>query len=274
MAISEWTGAVSSDPNNAGNWTAGAVAAGQDLYITGSINIDGFDHSAIAVDSINVSPSFTGTIGASGNPWIIDCLGVLRMQGGGDEAWFEGDYPIVIAGPVKTTANACQIKGVGTNIDDLVVIGGNVQIVTGSTIVRVHLIGGGSVAGRPNLTIPTGCTVTDVNVTSGVMAMSSSPSGVVTIAGGTYKHMVGTATLAMVVGGEYLFYDGTITTLRAFKGFFSTAIADAIRTITNADLYAAARFDLDAQTTVTWTNDPKLYGAQPLLPHGIAILMS
>ena len=274
MAINEWLGRISSNPNTGGNWTGGIPAAGDHVYITGSVNIDGFDHSAVAVDSINVSPSFTGTIGASGNPWIIDCLQELRMQGGGNEAWFEGDYPVVIAGPKKNLPNACQIKGVGTNIDDLVVIGGNVQIVTGTTIVRVHLIGGGSVAARPNLTIPTGCTVTDVNVTSGVMEMSTSPSGVVIVAGGTYKHMVGTATLVNLVGGEYFFRDGTITRLRAFKGFFSTSITDTIRTITDADFYADARLDLEDQTTVTWTNNPKLYGARPLLPFGTAISMS
>jgi len=137
------TGAVASDttttasagPNDwnaVANWENGAAIpiTTDKVYISGGYSIYyGLNQSAIALKSLHVGRSFTGTIGDPINGYYLRintnnaAPNTAWLNSGGDGVWIKGTMPTVrimgsVAGP-----NSVQVAG---DVDNLIMVGPNV----------------------------------------------------------------------------------------------------------------------------------------------------
>lgn len=92
MATKTWTGSGSWD--TAGNWNpSGVPGLTDDCVIDGSGDIDG-GATNNDVESISVARTYTGSIGASGSPLVIDCTDLRHFSPG--SAHFDGVYTTTV----------------------------------------------------------------------------------------------------------------------------------------------------------------------------------
>ncbi len=220
MAKPRWNGSV-------GNWgtasewavTASVPVADDDVSFDDDSNVSvtaGLDQTGIgggagALDSLNFSSNYEGSIGTSSDYLQIDA-DYLNYEGSGSAAYFDIGANVSTVATINSstmTANAVNLKG---TIGDLTVLGGNVT--AAETMTTIH-IGAAQGANDVIFTLSTGATVTTINTYSGSSFLNS------------------VHTTLNIYGGVVTLEDisaGTVTNVNVYDGTF---MMNSTRTITN-----------------------------------------
>lgn len=266
------------DPTVAANWSpSGAPASSDNLYLrnTSQDMIGGDLGVGVDLGSFNVHPSFTGNIGSSGSHVIFNSAKV-QMFGSGDECFIEGRtddrIDTFVAGPRQFAANACQVDG---KVGLLRCVHGAVALVSGATInvgdALIEVDGEGRGTRSVRLTIPSGCTITALNLNSGHVKNSSTIT-TVRLDGGQFAHLLGTLTTVHQTAGVLFHDDGTITLLELKGGMYDASrTAKSGKTLTTinkrsvrAVLNMKNRGGVGKPTTLTVYGDPQFDDGQVL----------
>lgn len=260
MATKKWVG---TDSGNEGDWAtaanwdgSGVPSNGDAVYFDGSSNQDvteGFDQSAVALASLNVSKEYTGSIGSTGSPLIIDAT-TLRYYGSGTFAGFSGDYPTVYIDSSQTAANSIELTGQGTDINNLYIFKGRVLLKTGSTVVATYIMYRDSKLNDVVLNIEPSCTLTGITTLGGSGTIRSAIS-TLTQREGSFIHTTGAITTWNGYGGKLDWQSATtMVTANIFGGTLDTRNYLYPRTITTANLYQGGVLHQNPALTVTTLN--------------------
>ena len=146
MATRNWSGAVSGDWSNAGNWDT-APASGDDVIInTGSRNIDaGLSQGALDLNSLWVGPTYTGQIGNSDTAMLTISSAKIIIAGGGSQHYITNgntnidEFEVISIGSAGTGNLTC-----GGTITKLIVRMGHIKLYSGTTTTAYLMADGGS----------------------------------------------------------------------------------------------------------------------------------
>ncbi|MDB5353599.1 MAG: hypothetical protein JWN24_52 [Phycisphaerales bacterium] len=230
-----WSSTSSTDPTLGANWTksdgttGAAPANGDDVYIqaipgVALANIAAADMSAVTLNSLTISQTFTGTIGTAATTgafgywkigattWSIGAPSPDGVAYGGSgrikidfgSAAFSGT--VIASGPsADSGAEPIRIKGTSAT-NKLYVLGGRVGVATNlpgetASVAEVDVAGSGAVCN-----LGPGVTWTNANAASGAaLSTASGSSGALSIASGATAITQGAAAIATVNAG------GTVT---------------------------------------------------------------
>jgi hypothetical protein len=230
-----WSSTSSTDPTLGANWTksdgttGAAPANGDDVFIqaipgVALANIGSADMSAVTLNSLTISQTFTGTIGTAATTgtfgywkigattWSIGAPSPDGVAYGGSgrnkidfgSAAFSGT--VLASGPsADSGAEPIRIKG-SNAANKLYVLGGRVGVATNlpgetATVAEVDVAGSGAVCN-----LGPGVTWTNANAASGAaLSTSSGSSGALSVASGATAITQGAAAVATVNAG------GTVT---------------------------------------------------------------
>ena len=253
MATRTWTGAVDGDWSDLNNWDEGAVPiSGDDVFIvSGSVDIDGGDYSAVTLDRLVVGARYRGTIATTGTKLQINATD-LDYAGNGDMAWFYGTYGTVTVQDTSTNTQALNLAGlsVSDTIGGIRVLGGKGTINVASNCeitTTIEQIGADSVT----LTIADGTTIggaLTLTIDSGKVELSEAVP-TVNMLGGFLEIDVdgGTFTTVSQYGGKIQHSPSdscTITTLVIYSGKFDSSESTAPSfTITNLTIHEDGTLD-------------------------------
>lgn len=232
-----WNGA-SVDWNVAGNWSPSGVPTNSDDIVfdgtsTQSVtaNVDrSADGTWSTARKFVVTPEYTGTIGSTSAPLIMNFEGILTYRGGSatSEFWFDqndsgsGMTEAKLA-PAGTQANACRLDGTYIDVDCM---RGKVQFKTSAIITEeLRLIADSQLGGSPIVDVPNGVTVTGVEafVLDGQLLSDVAWPSLVLCGNGKVEHSIDTAaTIALLIqgGGEFVSKLGTVTLYHIYGGRF------------------------------------------------------
>ncbi len=268
------------DVNLAANWSTNALPAnGDDVYITGTgqgllYNLDAL--AAIVLNTLTFDTTFTGQCGllaqnANGyeeyrpryfqikTPTETYLAGTgggsqLIQRDNGSQAWTVNVS--ATGSPITQGRPALLLKGSsGSNV--LTVTRGVVgsAIDPGDTAVWATVNVGYQTSQRTDvtLTLGSGCTVTTIDQTGGIVNAFTSATTWTQQAGTAYLYGTGTITTLDVEGGTFLYQsNGTCTTLTVGTNGTADYRSDPrSRTVTNSTVYGTL---LDPNKTVTFTN--------------------
>lgn len=233
MATYFWTSTSSTDPTLGANWTKSdgtigtAPASGDDLFIqaipgVALASIGAADMSAVTLNSLTISQTFTGTIGSSSTSgatfgyWKIGATTWTVGTPSPDGTAFSGSGRIKLdfgsvahSGTVLATgpsadsgAEALRIKG-SNAANKLYVLGGRVGVATNlpgetATLAEIDVSGSSAVAN-----LGPGVTWTTANVANGGnLTTNSGSTGALSIASGATATTQGIGSIATLnVGG-------------------------------------------------------------------------
>ena len=243
MTVRIWSGAAGDSLwNTVGNWDTGVPITGDDVYIiSGSASINGYDASAVTLDSLVVGSQYTGTIGTSGAKLQVSATDV-DFSGQG-VTYLEGDYVTFTVLDTSSSATALNISAGGSDdITTLRILGGsgNINLAASCDITTIEQIGAGGVT----LSILDSVDLTGASLTmdSGIVEMGQAiPT--ITIFGGELKSTIdsGTVTLLEQYGGKVRWNVTaacTITTLTIYAGLFDSSNSISSQfTITNTTIH-------------------------------------
>lgn len=282
MAARHWVGGGApnaGDWQQANNWAEGAVpvAADEVYFDRGAQDVDqGLNNAAVNLDLLYVSGKYSGSIGATGTPLLLDQIDDFFYAGVGDEAWFDtadavnGINNAVIANS-GTGADALHLDGF---IGLLNVLKGKVTLDTGADAQDIEVSYVTSVASDATLSITAACTLAAL-VQNGGTVTNLSNITTLTVLQGTHTHGVAggttTATTINVSGGTVNYYsNGALTTLDVRGGVFSATGSRGPFTITNASVWDGGTLNLrNEQLNITVTNGVYQYGSGRLyVDHG------
>lgn len=235
-------------------------AAGDDVRIpSGSGDIAGGDYSSVAIADFVVEDGYTGTIGSSTAPLIID-PDAFRFYGLG-ESYIDIHSANISPQIFKTGPAGAGFRSLyltGSNINIVNVVGGTVGIASlsgqTSTVAEVRVVGSDA-----NVWAGSGCSLTTWYQTAGEGEQRCA-STTTTVYGGTLKTVEeGAITTMNVYGGTVLPEStGTITTLNAYGGETNFLGSGAARTVSTLNqqagttvLYDRTAVTLSAISTVT-----------------------
>jgi hypothetical protein len=255
MAIIEWNGATG-DFNLGTNWV-GSVAPGvadTALFNQGSQDVDTDVTTIAALDGFVVYPTYTGTLGGSGNE-ITSSINFVKHFGS-SALWLKD-----AAGTTDDVFIQCADASTAVNLGSATMTRvtlnrGNVTIAADMGTIALLAVGQVSSANDCNVTITTGAgTVTEYIQRSGtVTAPNTITDGSV---GGGILNKTGTTSVTNLNAypGSTVNYksSGTITWLRGFGGFVD--LGDKALTVTNAVYHPGFRIKYDPKL-VTFTNTP------------------
>lgn len=277
----------------ASNWAEGAIPAnGDDVVITKTSTsiYHGLDQSAVALNSLTIEASFTGTIGL---PLINTGSGSAGGSFGSTSGYREyrsrylaiGASTVVIgsgsgsgSGRIQldlgtTTSWSMTVYGTGTSLDanaNALLVKGNGSLLAASkgsiglntesgdtstvTAIRTGYVN--TPQTDVNLTIGAGATITTLDISGGVINCYSGfttlnmTAGTLTVQGGALN-----ATTLNVTGGTvYYQATGTLTTVNLATGaIFDRSRDNRSCTIGTLNLYSGCTF-LDPTKAITFTN--------------------
>jgi len=273
MAVKVWAGSLSQDWSVAGNWTpSGVPIAGDDVYFKDSgvaCNL-GLGQSAIVLDSLHVSQSYTGTLGGDAGEYLQIATTILDIGGKLSGQTGLGSSRILID---LGTTTACEVTvyTTGATVDglsalDIIANNANTNFLIKSGSVGIGSDLSANVVGTFNLhggttLISSTVTMTKINQ-SGGLCESNSDLPDIDLTGGqlialdgvtaiTTALMDDTAQLDLQTSGAL-----TITTLTVVSGVLNALIMNAV-TITTLKVAPKASINLDNRF-VTLTNDVQL----------------
>lgn len=151
MAAKTWLGNDAGnlgDASVAANWSpSGVSGAADDLYFADSTQGVTAGLTALAtinLTSLNIHPTYTGSIGATGTPFVVANCTDIRFRGGGLETWLQAD-----------AVTTCQVRGSATGSDAFSLEGDGSLVITDLDVSDAY-------AG--------GCTITNGTITDVLMA--------------------------------------------------------------------------------------------------------
>ena len=264
------------------NWSpANVPVSGDDLMFDGNAGYDVLPSEAQPggaaddFDSITITADFAYNFGEAGTAVIFDATAgadVLRIDASGCPTYcmIDGGFPDATILNTGTGATACQLDGTFTVLN---LIKGTITMVTGCTITTGNILYSSTQATDVNLTIPTGCTITNVYQRGGVVTCASAVATRLDIDSGTFTHSDGnTATLNQRGGTYYWNCEGdTITKANLFGGTFDTRNNGVGKTITNMDIWPGATAYLNnGGQNIVLTNAANYYGGTVVFDKGSA----
>ena len=261
MATRTWTGtAGDNDWSNTANWDEGSVpVSSDDVYIvSGSESIDGYDASAVTLDSLVVGSQYTGTIGSSGAKLQISST-VVDFSGKG-VTYLEGDYVTFTVLDTATGSTALNISADGADdITTLRILGGSGTINLAATcdLTTIEQIGADGVT----LSIADSVDLTGATLTmdSGIVEMGQAVPTIV-VFGGELKSTIDSGTITSIdqYGGKIRWSPTascTITTLTVYAGKFDSSNSTAPTfTITNTTLHDGELDERSGIENAVYTN--------------------
>lgn len=274
MATKTWIG---DDTGNEGlwataaNWSGASVpVSGDDLMFDGNANYAVESSPAGAADdfdSITITSDFAYDFGTSGAHIIFSGAAdngadLLSIDASSCPTYCKitGLFPDTTILGSGTAATSCVISGTFTLLN---LIKGTVTVVTGSTITTMNMLYSSTQASDSNITIPTGCTVTNIFQRGGVATCGSAIATRLDLDAGTFTHTDGnTGTLNQRGGTYYWNAEGhTITQVNLFGGTLDCRDNGSAKTITNMDMWpsSVAYFNNGGQNIVL-TNPANYYG--------------
>lgn len=267
--------------NNTASWDTAAVPVdNDDVFLSNSAEDadTNLDQNTIFLDSLNISNTFMGKVGGSGNPLIIDS-DVLLYEGAGTEAHFQGEYTkAIIAGSGSAGAITINAQGAVTGIVDLYHNKGALTLAASSNVTNIF-VGYDSVRTTDaTLTIGTSCTLTTLTCMGGVTTLESAITTINQTGGTLTVNGTGTITTANVYGGTlYWNSTGTLTTANVYGGgTFDASNEVKPRTITTLNAYAGSTIELGkVNGGLIITNAVPNYGAGRIaVPAGAEITLA
>ena len=254
MADVIWTGATDGDYATATNWSTGSVpGAGDNVFFTSDYNVSvtsGLDQSATTIANFSVQ-GYTGKIGSKSAYLQISLSGSVNFDGA-DQVYLDigsSAVDVSVTGTGSTTGTP-GLMLIGTAIDDLNVISGNVGLAFNpgetATVTAIKLLGG-------DLEIGDGCTLTSANIQGGNLTTESTITTVTIYTGSCTLDGAAAVTTLNSNGGNVTYNStGNITTLN-LSGNVDCSGSLSARTI--ATLTPAAggvlRYDPDVVTITT-----------------------
>ena len=232
MASYFWSSTASTDPTLGANWTksdgttGAAPASGDDVFI-GAVaglalaNIASADMSAVALNSLTIASTYTGTIGSTDTTspnfgyWKIGAATWTIGAPSADGVVYGGSGRIKI--DFGSTAFSGTVLATGSSADGgseplrilansaasrLVVLGGRMGVATNlpgeaATIGQIDVAGGGAIA-----SLGAGVTWTNANVSGGgALSLASGSGGTLSVASGGSAHTTGGGAIATINAG-------------------------------------------------------------------------
>jgi len=285
MATRTWTGETDGDWGTTTNWEDDTVPiSGDDVYIvSGSVDIDGSDQSAVTLDSLTVGPKYTGTIGTSGTKLQVSATNFI-FSGAGSTNYFEGSYANLTIQNTSTDSDALNIYGDSDEISKLRILGGRGGVNIDSSCdlgssSTVEQIGASGVT----TTIADGTTIhgtCTLKIDSGKMVLNQAIADI-TVFGGDLEVGLdsGTVTTLEQYGGRVRWNPSaacTITTLNIFAGLFDSSDSTAPAfTITNTTLHEGGSInERSGLENATWTNPINMEGGEVIYDSGRQVTIS
>ena len=261
MATRTWTGtAGDNDWSNTANWDEGSVpVSSDDVYIvSGSESIDGYDASAVTLDSLVVGSQYTGTIGSSGAKLQISSTDV-DFSGKG-VTYLEGDFGTFTVLDTTTGSTALNISAGGSDdITTLRILGGsgNINLAASCDLTTIEQIGADGVT----LSIAASVDLTGASLTmdSGIVEMGQAVPTIV-VFGGELKSTIDSGTITSIdqYGGKIRWSPTascTITTLTVYAGKFDSSNSTAPTfVITNTTLHDGELDERSGIENAVYTN--------------------
>jgi hypothetical protein len=285
MATKLWIGTDSGNEGNAGtaaNWSPSGVPGNSDhVVFDGSVSTQsvtaGLDQSAYTYLSLTVYDSFTGYIGTASAPYQAGAtVCTLHKPSGISNANGSGRINLDF-GSVQT---ACRVHGsassavdagmpairvIGTHASNEIFISGGatVGIAAGddseSATFATIVVNPNAQGRSPTVTLGEGCTLTDIDVSSGSVINRGANVSTLTMQGGTYT-VYGDATHSTIEahGGTVNYNsDGTLSNLLVGNSGSADFSGDGRdKTVTNITMQSGGSLNLNngSVLSITVTN--------------------
>ncbi len=280
MATRIWTGAVSGDWGNVGNWHGGVIpVATDDVYLIDNdqdINA-GLDQSGVALDSFTCDLTYKGNIGTNSAYLQLDAT--VSMDFGQQQ----GEGPIATAQVLRIDTGSTNLSPIRVHntaaagdtttglppllllcnsaTADLTITNGTVGLgterrVAGSTMqLDTVTIGSRASTSSPTIVIDVDLTLDDLIVYSGTVTCYGSLTNVTEYGGTVTLDTADAITSATINGGTvYLDQHGTISTLIVDGGTVDWSRTSHARTVTNIDLRKGSTMKLDPNVVTITSN--------------------
>jgi hypothetical protein len=271
MPIRTWVGTTDGDFSNDTNWVEGVVPiTGDNVYVvSGEVDIDGSDQSAILLASLTVGSKYTGLIGTLATKLQIDAT-VFDYAGKGTSTYIEGTLTTVTVQNTSSNSLALNISGATDTIDTLRVLSGSggVNIASSCNITTtIEQIGASGVTTNIALgtTIGAACSL---KLDSGRFEMNEAIPAI-TIFGGELVAAIasGTVTTLDMYGGRVRWNPTaacTITTLAIYTGKFDSRDSLApVFTVINTTLHENGIIDeRSGLENASWTSPLNIEGGE------------
>lgn len=273
MATLFWTGATDNDWNTVTNWSTGSAPTnGDHVYIERSnVSITGdLNQSSVALASLNIAMSFTGTIGGSSADYLQIGTAILNVGYDWETARSTGSGRININ---LGSATACQVTVHNTGqtpadngfeslrllaanaATDLFLYGGRIgiaQLPGETSTIDDYVIGQPGSSRNLNVEFGAGMTMDDGVVHSGRVVFRSALSDLDVNGGEVWTRGSGAVSTMDVNGGVvYPCSSGTITTLAVTGGTVDFRRASVGRTVTNTTVNGSGTVHMIAGVTLT-----------------------
>jgi hypothetical protein len=277
MAIAFWTGTTSKVFALAANWNPAAIPSDGDTLVYNDDSTQGMDGGAIAAKgfAVIVDRGFVYEIGSSGTPFdpANGFTTIVFLASTILPCYFDGSGTIARL-LVDTESNRDDLVNVQGTATDVTVRAGKTTLDSGATVTGSIKVMGGTGGANGVLTVPSGATLTnaEISVSGGKMTTGAS------------------LTTAIVNGGELILdgaagvttrleaYDGvtwwdaasTIALAEIFGGALKTRKDRSGRTLTSGNMYGNGDIDFTyGGLSMTITNPIRAYGnKQPKFPKG------
>ncbi len=270
MATRTWVGGTSSDWGTASNWAENVVPADDDeVYIvSGVVDIDGSDQSAVTLDLMVVGPQYTGTIGSTLTALQINS-DVFDFSGMGTYSYLSGTLDTVTIQNTSTSTTALTLSE--CTIDTLRVLGGNgtVTIDDASTVTtKIEQVGATAITTSiaSDTTIGGSC---ELVIEAGKMELNVAVPTITVFGGSLESDHTGTVTTLEIYDGLVRWSpsaDCTITTLTVYGGKFDASESTTpTYTVTDTTVHAQGVIDeRSGLLNATWSNSVLMEGGQVL----------
>jgi hypothetical protein len=274
MSNKLWLGTDGTSPNDwsvAANWSPSGVPASTDSVFLQNNAVDitaGLAQSAVTLAALNIDQTYTGKIGtASAYLAIGATLCTIGNPGTGIVAAAGSPRIKLNFGSVQTAVTVVNtdtqastdtglppVQLLGTHASNTcTVLGGRVGWAVGvgetSAIATLKVAGAGA-----NVVMGSGCTLTTVTQTAGLLTINSAATTVTQTGGTLTTAGSGAITTATVSGTANLNSTGTITTLNVLNnGTANFGGNPAARTVTTPKLYRGGKI-VDPLGVIVYTN--------------------
>lgn len=275
MATRTWIG---DDVGNEGDWTVAAnwsgaavPVSGDDLVFDGTANYGVASTPAVAganddFGEVRITSDFAYDFGDAAGSIVWDLVNpgadLLIVDASNCPTYFKLDAKLTKAIILGSGALATSMVLDG-EITDLEIQKGTITAVTGVTFTNMRVSYKSAQATDVTVTIPTGCTITNVWQRGGTVTCSSAVATKLEIDSGVFTHSDGNMGILSQRGGTYYWNcDGdTITEAKLFAGTFDARNNGNAKTITNGEIWpgATAYFNNGGHNLV-FTNAFKFYG--------------
>jgi hypothetical protein len=244
-----WTGTTSNDWNTTTNWTPNQIPAdGDDVIFRNSQQsvLSGLNQSAVRLNSLSVSDTFSGDIGTAANYLQVQADDVFYRGTGNlylDEALSEDPY---VAGSLSHTGSgACTLKGEFFLLE----LYSGTTVLTSTSSEAYTQISELWVERNAALRISESgshVTVDELNMVSGNCAQYAGTITAATVRSGQFACWDGTLTTVTNYGGSVAWStEQELATALIVGGTFDASGDQRTKTITSLEVHSAGTVNLD-----------------------------